>query len=209
VNGNTLWTAIKPVSEGSGTLAEIAPVKIREVLVLAVGDIRLSEYENSLAECWNLCLNRNRRGYLCTTALSRLVDSLAKATKADFVLFDAVPNIGPLNRAILLDCSHFIVPAACDLFSSRALKTLGYALSDWIITWQKVTEMAPDGTTLLEGTPQLLGFIPQGFRVYGGRMANAPLVAISTLGHRVIDFVWNALLYAYVVSTKYSQAQRT
>src|SRR5438094_10608340 len=65
-DGNTLWTAIKPVSEGSGTLADIAPFKIRDGLYLAVGDIRLSEYENSLAECWNLCLSRNRRGYLCT-----------------------------------------------------------------------------------------------------------------------------------------------
>ncbi len=200
--GNTLWTALKPVSEGSGRLVDIRPEKIREGLFLAVGDIRLSEYENSLAECWNLCLSRNRRGYLCTTALSRLVDDLAKATKADFVFFDAGPNIGPLNRAILLDCTHFIVPAACDLFSSRALKTLGYALSDWISTWQRVTEMAPDGTALLNGTPKLLGFIPQGFRIYGGRMANAPLVALSTLGPRVIDFVWKPLQEAYGLSTK-------
>ena len=200
--GNTLWTAIKPVSEGSGTLADITTVKIREGLFLAVGDIRLSEYENSLAECWNLCLSRNRRGYLCTTALSRLADGLAKATKADYVFFDAGPNIGPLNRAILLDCSHFIVPAACDLFSSRALKTLGYALFDWISTWQRVTEMAPDGTALLNGTPKLLGFIPQGFRIYGGRMANAPLVALTTIGPRVIDFVWKPLQEAYGLSAK-------
>lgn len=200
--GNTLWTAIKPVSEGSGTLADISAVKIRDGLFLAVGDIRLSEYENSLAECWNLCLSRNRRGYLCTTALSRLVDDLAKATKADFVFFDAGPNIGPLNRAVLLDCSHFIVPAACDLFSSRALKTLGYALSEWIATWQRVTEMAPDGITLLEGSPALLGFIPQGFRIYGGRMATAPLVVLSTLGSRVIDFVWKPLQEAYGLSTR-------
>jgi cellulose biosynthesis protein BcsQ len=192
-SGNTLWSAIKPVSEGSAGLGDITPVTISSGLFLAVGDIRLAEYENSLAECWNLCLNRNRRGYLCTTALSRLVDELAKATKADFTFFDAGPNIGPLNRAILLDCSHFIVPAACDLFSSRALKTLGYALSDWIATWKRVVEMAPDGTVLLSGSPTLLGFIPQGFRIYGGRMAAAPLVALATLGPRVIDFVWKPL----------------
>lgn len=195
--GNTLWSAIKPVSEGSGGLGDIKPVTIPGGLIfLAVGDIRLAEYENSLAECWSLCLNRNRRGYLCTTALSRLVDDLAKATKADFVFFDAGPNIGPLNRAILLDCSHFIVPAACDLFSSRALKTLGYALSDWISTWKRVVEMAPDGTVLLSGSPTLLGFIPQGFRIYGGRMATAPLVALATLGPRVIEFVWKPLQIA-------------
>src|SRR6185437_5970407 len=79
LGGNTLWSAIKPVSEGSGGLADIEPVKLPGGLFLAVGDIRLAEYENSLAECWNLCLNRNRRGYLCTTALSRLVDALVKA----------------------------------------------------------------------------------------------------------------------------------
>jgi cellulose biosynthesis protein BcsQ len=191
--GNTLWSAIKPVSEGSGGLGDIEPVKLPGGLFLAVGDIRLAEYENSLADSWNLCLNRNRRGYLCTTALSRLVDALAKATNADFVFFDAGPNIGPLNRAVLLDCSHFIVPAACDLFSSRALKTLGYALSDWIRTWKRVIEMAPDGTPLLSGDPKLLGFIPQGFRIYAGRMATAPLVALATLGPRVIDFVWKPL----------------
>ena len=33
-------------------------------------------------------------------------------------------------------------------------------------------------------------------------MANAPLVALSTLGPRVIDFVWKALQDAYGESTK-------
>lgn len=191
--GNTLWTAIKPVSEGSGGLNDIQAVDLTGGLFLAVGDIRLAEYENSLSDCWNLCLSRNRRGYLCTTALSRLVDDLGKRTKADFIFFDAGPNIGPLNRAVLLDCTHFIVPAACDLFSSRALKTLGYALSDWVTTWKRVKEMAPDGTALLDGSPKLLGYIPQGFRIYGGRMASAPLVALSNIGPRIIDFVWKPL----------------
>src|SRR5688500_1236629 len=94
--GNTLWTAIRPVSEGSGGLSDIQAVDLKGGIFLAVGDIRLAEYENSLGECWNLCLQRNRRCYFCTTALSRLVDALAKATKADFIFFDAGPNIGPL-----------------------------------------------------------------------------------------------------------------
>src|SRR5437870_3387000 len=108
-DGNTLWSALRPVSEGTGKSGSIQPVKIRARLHLAVGDIRLSNYENSLADCWNLCLSRNRRGYFCTAALSNLVDNLIASTKADFVFFDAGPNIGPLNRAVLLDCTHFIV----------------------------------------------------------------------------------------------------
>ncbi len=201
-DGNTLWSALRPVSEGTGTSGSIQPVKIRARLHLAVGDIRLSNYENSLADCWNLCLSRNRRGYHCTAALSNLVDNLVASTKADFVFFDAGPNIGPLNRAVMLDCTHFIVPAACDLFSTRALKTLGFALSEWVTTWERVREMAPDQSPLLAGTPKLLGYVPQGFRVYRGEMAASPLTVLSKLESRILEFVWKPLQSAYGLSTK-------
>ena len=201
-NGNTLWSALRPVSEGTGSTAAIEPVKIRDRLHLVVGDIRLSNYENSLADCWNLCFQRNRRGYFCTAALSSLVTDLVARTKADFVFFDAGPNIGPLNRAVLLDCSHFIVPAACDLFSARALKTLGFALSEWVTAWERAREGAPDGTPLLAGTPKLLGYIPQGFRVYRGEMAASPFTVLSKLESRILDFVWKPLQNAYGLPTK-------
>jgi hypothetical protein len=142
-------------------------------------------------------MSRNRRGFLCTSALSTLVSELASETKADFVFFDAGPNIGPLNRVILLDCSHFIVPVACDLFSKRALKTLGFALSEWVSTWERVREMAPDGTDLLSGSPLLLGYIPQGFRVYNGMMAKSSFAALSTLESRIVEFVLKPLQAAY------------
>lgn len=200
--GNTLWTALRPVSEGTGSIAPITAIKTYDELYLVVGDIRLSHFENSLANCWNLCFSRDRRGYNCTTALSRLVDHLAQESKADFVFFDAGPNIGPLNRAVLLDCSHFIIPAACDLFSTRALKTLGFALSEWVTTWQHIAEMGPEGTPLLLGSPQLLGYVPQGFRVYRGGMAEAPLSVLAKLSNRVVDFVWKPLREAYGLSTK-------
>ena len=201
-NGNTLWSALRPVSEGTGSTKSINLVRIRDRLHIAVGDIRLSHFENTLADCWNLCLSRNRRGYFCTAALSNLVDHFVATTKADFVFFDAGPNIGPLNRAVMLDCTHFIVPAACDLFSMRALKTLGFALSEWVTTWDRVREMAPDQSPLLVGTPKLLGFVPQGFRVYRGEMAASPLTFLSKLESRVLEFVWKPLQIAYGLSIK-------
>lgn len=200
-SGNTLWTALRPVSEGTGDVLEIKPVEIKTGLHLAVGDIRLSEYENSLADCWRQCMDRNRRGYHCTAALSLLIDGLARKTKADYVFFDAGPNIGPLNRAVVLDCSHLIIPAACDLFSTRALKTLGFALSQWTRTWNRNVEQAPVGTPLLQGQPQLLGYIPQGFRVYRGTMAEAPFSVLAKLNNRVVEFVWHPLQESYGRST--------
>lgn len=195
--GNTLWSALRPVSEGTGPITEISPVTLDANLYLAVGDIRLSAFESVLSDCWNLCLSRNRRGYNCMAALSLVVDNICREIKPDFVFFDAGPNVGPLNRAVLLDCSYFAVPAACDLFSSRAVKTLGYALSDWVVTWQRVIEMAPEGAWLLEGTPKLAGYIPQGFRVYGGRIAEDSFVVLDKLEERIIDFVWRPLQVAY------------
>jgi cellulose biosynthesis protein BcsQ len=200
--GNTIWSALQPVSEGTGAARPITPVKIRDRLHIAVGDIRLAQFESSLADSWHLCLGRNRRGYFCSAALSILVDDLVAKTDADFVFFDAGPNVGPLNRVVLLDCTHFVVPAACDLFSTRALKTLGFALSDWVSTWERIREQAPDKSPLLPGTPALLGYIPQGFRVYRGDMAASPFSALSKLESRLIEFVWKPMQIAYGASTK-------
>jgi len=62
---------------------------------------------------------------------------------------------------------------ACDLFSLRALKTLGYTLVKWIKEWETIFALAPDGLYLLPGNPQFLGYIPQRFRVYRGQPSAA------------------------------------
>jgi hypothetical protein len=77
-----------------------------------------------------------------------------------------------LNRSILLDCDHFIIPAACDLFSIRAFKTLGSTLYSWIRDWDTILKLAPEEVYLLPGRPHLMGYILQRFRQYGGGLAN-------------------------------------
>src|SRR5207248_1596151 len=103
---------------------------------------RLSEYEIELGAFWSDCKEEKQKGFLGTTALNRLVGAAAKTVKADFVFYDTGPNIGPLNRAILLGCEYFIVPAAPDAFSVRALKTLGKTLADWAKKWAKIVQDA-------------------------------------------------------------------
>jgi cellulose biosynthesis protein BcsQ len=83
-------------------------------------------------------------------------------------MFDSGPNIGPLTRCVLLDCDYFAIPAACDLFSTRAIKTLGHTLAQWIRDWGSICDLFPPELVLIEGAPRLLGFIPQRFRIYGG-----------------------------------------
>jgi cellulose biosynthesis protein BcsQ len=169
--GATLWSALKPVADGTGDVKLIKPKSVRDLYLLP-GDILLSKFEQDLHTSWGDCFHRKVRGYRGTTALSALVNHIAGEKGFDFVFYDSGPNIGPLNRVILLDCDGFIVPAACDSFSIRALKTLGQTLLDWITDWKTVLALAPDDVYLLPGKPSLIGYLPQRFRVYGRGVAS-------------------------------------
>ena len=165
-NGATIWSAIKPFSEGTGDIKSIKAVERQEGVYLIPGDIQLSQYEQELNEIWYECFRRKPHGFKGTSAISEIVNNIAKENNVDFVFYDVGPNIGPLNRVLLLDSDFFIVPAACDLFSVRALKTLGKSLSSWIDEWNTISQLAPDNTSLLAGKPKFLGYILQGFRMY-------------------------------------------
>ncbi len=165
-DGQTLWSALKPVVEGIGDVKTVTAIGTAGNVFLVPGDIRMAEFERELDQYWRECFQRKVKGFRGITALSRLVESIAAATHSQIIFYDTGPNIGPLNRTILLDCDYFIVPAACDLFSVRAIKTLGHALAEWLTDWQTIVELAPNESPLLQGTPRLLGYVPQQFRVY-------------------------------------------
>lgn len=170
-SGRTLWSAIKPIAEATGDVRLIRPLERTENLLLLPGDIRLSTFEEELSTMWTDCLARKARGFMGTSALSHLVAEVEGRHKIDFTFYDAGPNIGALNRVILLDCDYFIVPAACDVFSVRALQTLGYTLANWISIWRTVVRLAPPNARLLKGFPRFLGYIPQRFRTYRGQVS--------------------------------------
>ncbi|MCS6297303.1 MAG: AAA family ATPase [Nitrospira sp.] len=183
--GRTVWSAVKPVCEGTGMAKGIAPYELSTNLFLLPGDIRLSEFELSLSTLWSECVQRRIRGFRGVTALSGLVSTIAQNLAIDYVFYDAGPNIGPLNKVILLDCDEFIVPAACDLFSVRALKTLGQTLAGWVKDWEIVTALAPDDVYLFKGRPRFLGYIPQRFRVYRGEPSSGYSSFLSKLERNV------------------------
>ncbi len=168
-SGRTIWSALKPIIETEGDFKKITPYENKFTGLLFIpGDIRLSEYEDILNDAWTDCLKRRLRGFKTTTAISRLVNDIAIENKLDFVFYDSGPNIGALNRTILLDCDYFIIPLACDLFSIRALKTLGHTLTSWINEISTINNLSPQSYYLLPGNPVFLGYIPQRFRIYRG-----------------------------------------
>lgn len=184
--GRTIWSALSPVVQATGDVRRIRPYELPEKNVLLVpGDVRLSEFESELNEFWGQCFQRKLKGFRGTTALSSLVNQLARAHNSDYVFYDSGPNIGPLNRVILLDCDYFIVPVAYDLFSVRALKTLGRTLGSWIQGWDTISDLAPDDTYLLPGEPKFGGYVPQNFRVYGGQPTSEHLRYAYRIDRRI------------------------
>jgi len=193
-DGGTIWSAVKPVLDGTGAVRIIDPIETGlENLFLLPGDIRLSEFELFLGDAWTDCLKRRVWALRATSAISLLVNSIAGIHDFDYIFYDTGPNIGPLNRILLLDSNYFIVPVACDLFSVRALSTLGQTLKGWIIDWNTIATLAPDDTYLLSGRPHFLGYIPQRFKVYGQKMARTPSQYLKRIERKIFSDIINVL----------------
>jgi len=187
-DGQTMWTAVRPIFNEIGDAKTIKPVDIGS-LALLPGDIRLSEYEEFLGEAWTNSYKRRLGGLRAITSISTLVTNICRQRAFDFVFYDTGPNIGPLNRVLLLDSDYFIVPVACDLFSVRALSTLGQTLKKWILDARTIASLAPDGVSLLKAKPQFLGYIPQRFKVYGQTMARESAQYLRQIKRRMYENV--------------------
>ena len=171
--GRTIWSAVRPVLTGSGEPRNIPPVERRENLFLIPGDIALFEFEEYLSEAFANCARRRIEGFRLVTAIGRAASKAAADIEAEFIFYDSGPNIGALNRAIMLDCDGIVVPAACDEFSLRSFSTLGTTLARWINEWEGVSTRPPEQAPLLRGFPELIGYIPQRFKVWGGLPASS------------------------------------
>ena len=167
--------------------------EIEEKILLLHGDLKLAQYEQDLASAWVECFQRKSRGLKSTSALSTVVKQIARRYKSDIVLFDVGPNIGPLNRAVLLDCDYFVIPAACDLFSVRALTTLGVTIANWVTDWRVISSIAPQSKELFLGQPKFLGYIPQRFRVYRGVVSSGHAALMSRIQRGISSDIMRVL----------------
>ena len=209
--GRTIWTAVSPVLNGTGPgqsqghhrfgagrhFGDVRPRLVEPIKVghlrLIPGDIKLAEFEAFLYYAWADSMRRRLGALKAITSISTLIAEIHRQSPLDYVFYDTGSNIGPLNRILLLDCSYFIVPVTCDLFSVRALATLGQAISTWIMDADTINAIAPDDMPLLNARPALLGYIPQRFRAYGREMAKDASFYLPELKNRIHDDIAAAL----------------
>ena len=184
-DGRTIWTAVSPIVHSTGAGRFVRPLTVKTHIKLLPGDIRLSEFEEFLYDSWTDSLKRRLGPMRATASISTLVSRIHSQSPLDYVFYDTGPNIGPLNRVLLLDSDFFVVPVACDLYSVRALATLGQALSKWIFDAETIAAIAPDDAELLSSAPVFLGYIPQRFKVYGQSMGAEERTYLREIKNRI------------------------
>lgn len=174
-DGNSLYKAIEPIVTGAGDVKIVVPYKVpdRNIWVF-VGDLLLSDFDGELSNAWTQILAAQERGFRVTSSLLRMIKDFGSSNEIDYILVDLGPNLGSLNRAILLGCDNFIIPMIPDLFSLRGSQNIGRVFAEWIENYnfakQRVKEMDFE---LPKGEPKFSGYILQQFNVYRKRKTKA------------------------------------
>ena len=136
--GSTIYHCIKPLT-AVGDIAEPILQNVATDLYLLPGDVGLSGYEDYLSTEWPNSLRDNNlyRPLRILTSFWQVMQMAAKKVQADIVLVDIGPNLGAINRAVLLATDYVAIPLGADLFSLQGLKNLCPTLRSWKSSWQK------------------------------------------------------------------------
>ncbi|QBG57085.1 chromosome partitioning protein [Bacillus amyloliquefaciens] len=167
--GESIYDAVKPIVNGFGDVNYIQPHKIegRNIWIYP-GDLLLSEFDAILSESWTHVLATQERGFRATTAVYRLIRKFAEENDIDYILLDLGPNLGSLNRALLLSCTNIFIPLIPDLFSLRGSQNLGRTMANWVYQWKDSVARANTNFDfeLPKGSPIFSGYIVSQFNVY-------------------------------------------
>jgi chromosome partitioning protein len=106
----TIWGAIEPFQEGSGSITDAELVKTwDDHLVLLPGDLALSAFEDDLSSDWLNCLAQKARSFRIMSAFHTVLMRASEQHSADFVLVDVGPTLGVINRAALVASDHVVI----------------------------------------------------------------------------------------------------
>lgn len=161
-NKESIYSALEPLIKGTGDIQEPDIFHTDEDgLGLLPGDLKLSGIEAEFSDAWPQCLDKKERAFRVTTAFSRLITKAGKKINANWTIIDMGPNLGAINRAVLISSDYVVLPLGPDLFSYQGLKNAGEFLNKWRIEWQERKSKKPEELdfTLPEGNMIPLGYI--------------------------------------------------
>lgn len=156
----TILDAIIPVSEGEG-YKQVHIENTNENISVLIGNLALSTFEDKLSDAWNKCLAGDVFSFKVMSVFKTLIEDAAARCSAEWVLIDVGPNLGAINRAVLIAADFVITPVAADMFSLQGIKNLGKTLHEWRAQWQKRLEEYPktDKSQLPVGKAKPIGYL--------------------------------------------------
>lgn len=170
---DNIYAGLLPVFESQPrALRPVSCVKVAgtENLHVLPGHVNLSEYEVQLGIAQELSgampALKNLPG-----SFFGLIDITSKKYKADFVLIDMNPGLGPINQNLLMMSDSFMIPTSPDFFSLMAINSLAKVLPRWV-DWAKQMNKSLNFKEASYQFPlfrlKLLGYIVQKYRIRGG-----------------------------------------
>lgn len=139
----TIAGAVDRLRRGVDEFDPPEPEPVTDKIALVPGDLQLSDFEDELAQQWSGCLAQDKRAFLVTTALFRVLKDAGARSGADLAILDLAPNFGAINRAALIAADDVIVPVAPDPLSLKGLESVGHVLTAWRHQWSERLSLAP------------------------------------------------------------------
>ena len=167
--------AVSPILRDTGDVSEPHVEPITSNLGVVVGDLGLSRFETRLSTAWPACLDRDEAAFRIELAFHRTIIEVAELCDADVALIDVGPNLGAINRSVIIAADFVVFPLAPDLFSLQGLRNLGPTLQDWRNEWRDRLERRPDdpGLSLPPAEIGPVGYIVMQHAVRVGRPVQA------------------------------------
>lgn len=189
----TIYRAIRPLIK-TGSITPPVLQAISPKLHLIVGDLGLSSFEDQLSEEWNKAMydtpDTYERAFSILTGFWRCAQEAAKTCGADLIIFDIGPNLGAINRSVLLGTDHVVIPLGADLFSLRGLRNMGPALKNWQRDWKTRTNNKPfTDFELPQGKMDVLGYIAMQHQERLSRPVHAYRQWIDRIPHDYREFI--------------------
>lgn len=201
--GSTVYQCVKPLT-GVGDIAEPVLQNIATDLYLLPGDVNLSGYEDALSAEWPNSMGDNNlyRPMRILSSFWQVMQMAAAKVQADIILVDIGPNLGAINRSVLVATDYVAIPLGADLFSLQGLKNLGPKLISWKNLWQKrldnwnisAEKQNFSGFHLPQGRMQPIGYLCQQHGVRLDRPVKAYDKWVQRIPEVYREFVLNEVI---------------
>jgi len=137
-SGSTIYQCVKPLTD-VGDIVEPVLQNMSSDLYLLPGDVALSSYEDALSNEWPHSMGDSNlyRPMRVLSSFWQVMQMASQKIEADIILVDIGPNLGAINRSVLIATDYVAIPLGADLFSLQGLKNLGPTLKSWKSLWKK------------------------------------------------------------------------